>query len=96
MAKKSFVDEKCRTGIPGVPGLGKVVNEEAWGAAKAVERYGGGMKTFPPPKDASFPQFKPDQRGPGWEDDTSGWVRGAGGDATKRSGYVAGYRSKGK
>jgi hypothetical protein len=48
--------EKWRTGIPGVPGLSKVVNEAAWGESKATERYNGGTRTFPPPKDRHAPQ----------------------------------------
>ena len=35
--------EKYRTGIPGT-GLGKVVNESAWGEATATKRYGYGTQ----------------------------------------------------
>src|SRR5262249_61361542 len=43
--------DKCRTGIPGVPGLSKVVNKSAWGESKATERYGGTTRAvFPPPQ----------------------------------------------
>jgi hypothetical protein len=48
--------DKCRTGIPGVPGLSKVVSESAWGEAKATERYGGTTRTFAPPEDRHAPQ----------------------------------------
>jgi hypothetical protein len=59
---KSFVDQKARTGIPGVAGLSKVVNQNSWGDAKAVERgYGSGTRTFPSPKDGSQPQFRDEQ-----------------------------------
>src|SRR5262245_37314220 len=70
--------DKCRTGIPGVAGLGKVVNSNAWGDAKATERYGGGTRTYGPPKDQSMPQFPEDKRGPDWADDVpvSSWLRG--------------------
>ena len=47
---------KPRTGIPGVPGLSKVVNESAHGEAMATKRYGGGTRTFPPPEDRCYPQ----------------------------------------
>jgi hypothetical protein len=70
--------DKCRTGIPGVAGLSKVVNSNAWGDAKANQRYGGGTRTFPAPKDESFPQFKdeqPTRRNPG-EISPNSWLRG--------------------
>src|SRR5262245_3100335 len=60
-AKMANATDKCRTGIPGVPGLGKVVNQTAWGEQTATERYGGTTQTFPPPKNQSMPQFKQDQ-----------------------------------
>ena len=73
---------KTRTGIPGVTGLGKVVNEAAWGESKATERYGGGTRTFPPPKDQSHPQRLGDSnnlQGPGYSNDhPNDWVRGNG------------------
>jgi hypothetical protein len=78
--------DKCRTGIPGVAGLSKVVNSNAWGDAKANQRYGGGTRTFAPPKDQSFPQFKdeqPTRRNPG-EIPVDSWVRGGGGSGKPR------------
>jgi hypothetical protein len=76
---KSFVDQKARTGIPGVPGLSKVVNQNAWGDAKAVERgYGSGTRTFPSPKDVHGPQDPVDKHGPGYDNEVpvSSWLRG--------------------
>jgi hypothetical protein len=46
---------KTRDTIPG-SGLGRVLNQEAWGESAATARYGGGTKTFPPPEDRSGPQ----------------------------------------
>jgi hypothetical protein len=86
---KEFVD-KTRTGIPGVPGLSKVVNRNAWGEAKALERTkdygGGGTRTFPPPEDVHAPQRLGDknnlQDNPTYRNDTpNNWLRGAGGSA---------------
>ena len=63
-----------RTGIEG-SGLGRITETSKWGADTARERYGkldsGGMK----PKDASQPQFKSDQHGPGYTNDVAsgGW-----------------------
>jgi hypothetical protein len=75
---------KCRTGIPGVPGLSKVVSESAWGEAKATERYGGTTRTFAPPKDVHAPQKLGDAnnlQGPGYDNSVpvSSWLRGGGG-----------------
>jgi hypothetical protein len=80
---------KPRTGIPGVPGLSKVVNKNAWGDAKATERYGGGTKTFPPPKDQSAPQFKEDAQGPNYRNEVpvDSWLRGANEDATTKPNF---------
>jgi hypothetical protein len=72
---------KWRTGIPGVAGLSKVVNQNAWGDAKAVERgYGSGTRTFSPPKDMSQPQDPVDKQGPGYRNEVpaSSWLRGGG------------------
>src|SRR5262249_62012361 len=68
-----------RTGIPGVKGLGSVVNESAWGTATADRRYGRLPQVDMRPKDMSMPQFKQDGRGPDWADDhPNDWVRGFG------------------
>src|SRR5262245_32654979 len=86
--------DKCRTGIPGVAGLGKVVNSNAWGDAKATERYGGGTKTFAPPKDVHAPQKLGDGnnlQGPNYRNMTSNdWRRGNGMKPT----FVPGYHGK--
>jgi hypothetical protein len=48
---------KYRTGIPGHKELGPILNSNAWGDAKAVERgYGSGTRTFPAPADKHAPQ----------------------------------------
>jgi hypothetical protein len=75
---KSFVDHKARTGIPDAGSkLKGVTNAEEWGARKAVERYGQGVRTFPPPKDASAPQDPMDKRGPDTgEVNPNSWLRG--------------------
>jgi hypothetical protein len=95
MAKRDIVDEKARDTIPG-SGLGKVLNKEAWGAAKATERYGGGLKVHQPPADQSGPQRLGDPnnlQGPKYHNDTpNDWRRGAG--AEDKPGYVPGYRPK--
>jgi hypothetical protein len=72
--------DKCRTGIPGIAGLSKVVNSNAWGESKALERtrdYGGLKQTNKRPPDQSEPQFRQDSRGPDWADDVQNdWRRG--------------------
>jgi len=76
----------------------KVVEESKWGANKARERYGALKTSDMKAKDMSAPQKLGDAnnlRGPGWQDDhKNDWVRGAGEDATKRPGYIPGYRGK--
>src|SRR5262245_35118550 len=87
--------DKCRTGIPGVAGLSKVVNSNAWGDAKATERYDGGTRTYGPPKDMEAPQFEiTDGRGPDWQDDVpvNPWLRGGGAGGEGKPGFD---RSKG-
>jgi hypothetical protein len=74
--------DKTRTGIPGVPGASKVVNESAWGAAKAVERYGDSKyymgRGAPPPKDMSQPQDPMDKPADKTFNDVpvNSWLRG--------------------
>src|SRR5215475_7253777 len=96
---KDIVDRKARTGIPDAPGLGKVVNETAWGENKALERtkdYGGLKQTDMRPADRSYPQDPEAKRGPDWADDhPNDWVRGGGPNAAEgRPGYVPGYKGK--
>jgi hypothetical protein len=78
--------DKCRTGIPGVAGLSKVVNSNAWGDAKANQRYGGGARTFPAPKDVHGPQSPEDKQGPDYRNEVpaSSWLRGGGGSGKPR------------
>jgi len=86
MAK--FVD-KTRTGIPGHSGLGKVVNESAWGESKATERYGGTTRTFPPPEVQNKPQRLGDKNNlqdlPKYDNivPSNSWLRGGGGNAAE-------------
>jgi hypothetical protein len=94
-----FVD-KTRTGIPGAgQGLGKVVNESAWGESKATERYGGSTRTFPAPPERSLPQDCGDSwgtntQGPRSVIDPSDWRRGGGqGGESRPVGYVGSYRA---
>src|SRR5262249_21666876 len=97
MAK--FVD-KTRTGIAGVPGLGKVVNETAWGESKALERtrdYGGtGTRTYQPPADRSYPQDPEARRGKDWADDVpeNSWLRGGGKGGEGYPNFQPGYKGK--
>jgi hypothetical protein len=87
--------DKCRTGIPGVAGLSKVVNSNAWGDAKANERYGGGTKTFPPPEDRHAPQKLGDSnnlQAPGYANiHRNDWVRGNG----MKPNFQSGHKGKG-
>jgi len=75
---------KPRTGIPGVPGLSKVVNRSAWGEQKATERYGGTTKTFPSPEIANKPQRLGDPNNlqdlPRYDNivPSNSWLRGGG------------------
>jgi len=94
--------DKCRTGIPDAPGLGKVVNRNAWGEAKATERYGGTTRTFPPPEDRHAPQKLGDRnnlQGPGYQNivPSDSWLRGGGAkQAEGKPGYVPGYKGRDK
>lgn len=92
---KDFVD-KCRTGIPGVPGLGKVTNESEWGERTATSRYGGGTRTSPAPKEQSLPQELGDRdnlQGPRSVISPSDWRRAGGGTAEQRPGYAPSWRA---
>ena len=91
---------KPRTGIPGVSGLGKVVNASAWGESKATERYGGTTRIFPPPEIANKPQRLGDPsnlQGPKYDNivPSDSWVRSGGSkQAEGKPGYVPGYKGK--
>ena len=77
---------KPGTGIPGVPGLGNVVNESAYGVAKAEERYGKSDypmgKGAPPPPIQNKPQRLGDPnnlQGAKYDNNhREDWVRGFG------------------
>jgi hypothetical protein len=74
----------------------RVEEKQKWGRDTARERYGElrvPQEMNNPPHDC-YPQFKQDQRLNKHYDHKNDWVRGAGGDATKRPGYVPGYRKK--
>jgi hypothetical protein len=78
----------------------KAVEREKWGRRTAEERYGPleYRNGAPRPEDRSEPQRLGDSnnlRGPGWQDDhANDWIRGKNEDATKRPGFMPGYRKK--
>src|SRR5262249_51485271 len=80
-------------------GVGKVVEEQKWGRAKAEERYGP-LKYrdgAPRPEDRHGPQFREDQHGPGYENRTpNDWRRGAGESAEGKPNFQPGIRRPGK
>jgi len=80
MAKTSFVDHVARTGIPDAGSkLKGVTNSEEWGARKAEERYGQGVRTFAPPPERSLPQDLVDKSGDrNYNQTPNNWLRGAG------------------
>jgi hypothetical protein len=85
----------------GRDGIGKVVEEQKWGRDKARERYGPLKyeQGAPRPADASRPQRLGDSnnlQGPGYRNDTSGWVRGEGGTAETKPNFDRGIRRPGK
>lgn len=71
----------------------KPASMEKWGHATARERYGslnsGGMTA----KDEQAPQMPEDKQGAKYDNCTSGWVRGAGENATQKPGFD---KSKGR
>ena len=79
---------KPRTGIPDQPKLGGVVNESAWGVAKAEERYGKsdyptGSRGAPSPPIRNKPQRLGDPnnlQGPKYDNivPSDSWLRGGG------------------
>jgi hypothetical protein len=73
----------------------KALEESKHARNIAFERYGK-PKYFdgaPSPKDETLPQFESDKRGPGYANETKGWVRAAGENATNKPGYVHGPRT---
>jgi hypothetical protein len=56
----------------------KAVETEKWGRATARERYGSAQSGNMRPKDESQPQSPENKHGPGYANDTSGWLRAAG------------------
>jgi hypothetical protein len=75
----------------------KVQETSKWGHDTAIERYGKLKNTGLLPKDegACYPQRLGDKnnlQGPDYNNDASGWVRGAGENAENKPGYVHGYR----
>src|SRR5262245_40587002 len=68
----------------------KAQEHQTWGRDTARSRYVSPQCEYgaPPPKDQSYPQFRQDQRGPDWADDTANdWRRGAGEDATTKPNF---------
>ena len=78
----------------------KADNEGVWGRNTARERYGSlNTGDVNNPKDQSYPQFRTDQRGPDWKDDSGNdWRRGFGRNgsesAESKPGYVPGLKGK--
>jgi hypothetical protein len=96
MAKRDIVDEKARNTIPG-SGLGEVLNSQAWGAAKAVERYGAPRTPdMRPPEGSCYPQRLGDAnnlQGPGYRNDVpNDWRRGN--SAENKPNFDPGYKGK--
>src|SRR5262249_29594614 len=96
---------KPRTGIPGVPGLGNVVNESAYGVAKAEERYGKsdyptGSRGAPSPPIRNKPQRLGDPnnlQGPKYDNivPSDSWLRGGGSkQAEGKPNFHPGYKGK--
>lgn len=87
-------DTSSKYSKPHSGGLRSVANEEAWGEAKATQRYGGGTRTFGPPKDVQAPQDPVDKHSPNYDNDTSGQIRAEGENAEHGpAAYVPGYRA---
>jgi len=88
---------KPRTGIPGT-GLGKVVNESAWGKQTATKRYEYGTQH---PDMGPVPSNKPqklgdanNQQGNYYDNDCRpSWKTGAGETSENKPGYVPGFRA---
>jgi hypothetical protein len=96
MAKRTdIVDGKARNTIPG-SGLGRVFNQEAWGAAKAVERYGAPRTPDMQPAERNAPQRLGDSnnlQGPNYHNDTpNNWLRGN--SAENKPSFDPGYKGK--
>jgi hypothetical protein len=86
--------DKTRHSVSGL----KVENRSLWGTRIAYERYGKPeyLHGAPSPEDRHAPQRLGDSnnlQGPNYHNDTSGWLRAEGEDATTRPGYVPGYRA---
>jgi hypothetical protein len=85
------------------PGIGKVVEEQKWGRAKAEERYGP-LKYredgAPRPQDRHAPQKLGDAnnlQGSRYQNivDSNSWLRGGGAkQAEGKPGYVPGFKGK--
>jgi hypothetical protein len=80
-----MADKRYRSSLSGV----KVQEKSAWGVNTAVERYGKSehLHGAPQPKDTHGPQFAENKHGPGYDNDTKGWVRAAGETAENRPNY---------
>jgi hypothetical protein len=92
MVDKSNVDKHRSKYSSGV----KAVEEQKWGRQTARERYGS-LKYengAPRPADKRYPQFKQDQPGPNYANQTSGWVHGENEDATKKPNFDRGGKRR--
>lgn len=61
-----------------------------WGKATAKSRYGSHPTFSPPSGSEQAIQCPEDKHGPKYDNDASGWVRGAGGTATNKPGFDKG------
>lgn len=95
---------KPRTGVPGHSGLGKVVNESAWGVATAEKRYGKSDYPFgratPEPQVKNKPQALGDpgtnlQDNPRYDNiHRDDWIRGKSESAEGKPNFHPGYKGK--
>jgi len=94
---------KPRTGIPGHSGLGKVVNESAWGVATAKERYGVSQypmgRANPQPDVKNKPQKLGDPNNlqdlPRYDNiHRDDWIRGKGESAEGKPNFHPGVHGK--
>jgi hypothetical protein len=71
----------------------KIQETQKWGRSNAAERVGALKQPDMKAKDQSAPQKLGDSdnlQGPGYRNETSGWVRGAGENPENKPGYVHG------
>ena len=67
--------------------MAKTQNVEKWGRATAKERYDGHASIPKADAKCQVNQDPVDKHDPNYDNDTSGWVHGAGEDATKKPSF---------